>query len=383
MTSSRTVRPPLPAGVMTLPASYYIDPVWFGREIDTIFSTMWVAAGRVEQLPRVGAYIRRRFANVDVIVVRDERGGVSAVHNVCRHRGTRLCAQEEGVFGARSGEDGAGRAVIQCPYHAWTYALDGRLLGAPHMEQVEGFDTQNYPLQAVATAEWDGHLFLNLSRDPLPLRAQLAGLDAKFRPWRMEGLRCVERRTYDVAANWKLIVQNYSECLHCPIAHPLLHRQTHYLSGENEPPTETYLGGRMDLRDGVGTHSLDGTTTRACLGELPDADRRRVYYYAILPNLLLNLHPDYMLTFTLWPMAPDRTRIVCEWSFDAGEMGRAGFDPRDAIAFWDVTNAEDWALSEAAQAGIDSAGYRPGPYSNREELLVAFDRWVLRKVEGQ
>jgi Rieske 2Fe-2S family protein len=105
-----------------------------------------------------------------------------------------------------------------------------------------------------------------------------------------------------------------------------------------------------------------------------------VYYYAVLPNMLLNLHPDYMLTFTLWPLAPDRTDIICEWHFHPDAIAAPDFDPRSAIEFWDITNRQDWALSDLAQQGISSRGYQPGPYSNREELLHALDRFVLDKV---
>jgi Rieske 2Fe-2S family protein len=134
----------------------------------------------------------------------------------------------------------------------------------------------------------------------------------------------------------------------------------------------------MDLRDGVQTLSMDGTTNRSCLPGLSADDRRRVYYYAILPNL----HPDYMLTFTLWPRAADRTEVVCEWHVHPDEIGRPGFDRRGAIELWDLTNRQDWELSELAQEGIASRGYVPGPHSNREELLHALDRFVLGRTEG-
>jgi len=282
----------------------------------------------------------------------------------------RLAQAEEGQLPGR----------IQCPYHAWTYGLDGRLLSAPHMEKVEGFREADYPLQRVATAVWDGHVFINLAAEPRPFAEHLASLPAKFAPWGMADLRRVERRRYELKANWKLVIQNYSECLHCPIVHPLLNRQSHYMSGDNEPPRPTYLGGRMDLREGVKTLSMDGQTANACLPGLGPDDRRHVYYYAILPNLLLNLHPDYMLTFTMWPRAVDRTDILCEWHFHPDEIARPGFDPAGAIEFWDLTNRQDWELSELAQEGIASRGYRPGPYSNREELLQALDRFVVERT---
>lgn len=248
------------------------------------------------------------------------------------------------------------------------------------MEKVQGFCEAGYPLNGIATAVWDGHIFINLSARPMPFTEHLAGLDVKFRPWRMEELLMVERRVYHLKANWKLIIQNYSECLHCPIVHPLLQKHSHYMSGDNEPPQPTYLGGRMDLREGVQTLTMSGTTSRCSLPGLSSDDRRHVYYYCLLPNFFLNLHPDYMLTFTMWPHAADQTEIICEWHFHPDEIRKPGFDPKDAVEFWDLTNRQDWELSDMAQIGISSKGYQPGPYSNREELLLALDRFVLERV---
>ena len=194
---------------------------------------------------------------------------------------------------------------IQCPYHAWTYGLDGRLIGAPHMDEGEHFRKEDFPAPSRPAASGTGSL-RQRGRAPPPLAAQLADLPGRFRPWRMEELRLGHRIVYDVKANWKLIIQNYNECLHCPNLHPALNKLSHYLSGENEPLNASYMGGRMDLRPGVETLSIDGTCPRALLPDLSADDRRRVYYYAIFPNMLLSLHPDYMMVHTLWPIAPDR-----------------------------------------------------------------------------
>ncbi len=367
-------RPTTDVEARTLPARYYTDPELFRREMEAVHFDMWLCAGRIQELATAGSYFVRQVANASVVVVRRGDGSLGAFHNVCRHRGTRLCHEEAGTFAG-------GR--VQCQYHAWTYDLDGRLVSAPHMEKVTGFREADYPLNAVAVDTWDGHVFVNLAHAPGPLAEHLAGLDRKFAAWGMADLVRVERRTYDLRANWKLVVQNYSECLHCPIVHPLLQKQSHYMSGDNEPPQPTYLGGRMDLRDGVATLSMDGSMpNRTWLPGLAEEDRRRVYYYALLPNLLLNLHPDYMLTFTIWPQAVDRTRIVCDWHFHPEAVARPGFDPSGAVEFWDLTNRQDWRLSDLAQEGIASRGYQPGPYSNREELLLALDRFVLARVEG-
>jgi Rieske 2Fe-2S family protein len=354
----------------TLPAQYYTDPALFQREMRAVHYDMWLHAGRTEQVPETGSYFLVQFAGVNVVVLRNENAEITAFHNTCRHRGTLLCKEHEGRLPGK----------IRCAYHAWTYALDGRLISAPNMEKVQGFDRADYPLNTVTTAVWDGHIFINLSKQPQPFHEYLAGLDRKFTPWGMEKLVRVERKVYHLQANWKLVIQNYSECLHCPIAHPLLNKHSHYMSGDNDPPQPTYLGGRMDLRDGVKTLSMDGQTNRAPLPGLSAQDQRHVYYYCLLPQLLLNLHPDYMLTFQLWPMAVDRTDIVCEWAFHPDAIAKADFDPHDAIDFWDLTNKQDWELSDLAQAGISTRGYQPGPYSNREELLMALDRFVLERL---
>jgi Rieske 2Fe-2S family protein len=356
----------MPADARTLPAPYYTDPQFFAREMDRLFRGMWICAGRTEQIAGPGQFFVRDVLGEPIIITRSA-SGVRAFYNVCRHRGTQLCTEAHGSFGSS----------IQCPYHAWTYDLDGRLIGAPHMDEVPHFRKEDFPLHRVHADVWDGHIFINLAPNPQPLAAQLGGLPAKFTQWRMQDLRLGHRIVYDVKANWKLIIQNYNECLHCPNLHPALNKLSHYLSGENEPLCATYMGGRMDLRPGVQTLTMDGTCKRAFLPGLTPEDARRVYYYAIFPNMLLSLHPDYMMVHTLWPVAPDRTINICEWHFHPDELARAPFDASDAIEFWDMTNRQDWHVCELSQAGISSRAYTPGPYSNREDLLYAFDRMIV------
>jgi Rieske 2Fe-2S family protein len=364
-------RPPLPATAFTLPARYYTDPAVFDRERERIHWKMWTSVCRLEDLPAPGAYVTVDVAGASLIVLRTPEGGVRAFHNVCRHRGTLLCEAASGRFSGG----------IQCPYHAWTYALDGRLTGAPHMDGSPGFRRDDFPLHSVRADAWDGFVFVSLAADGPSLAEHLGDLADKFADWDIGGLVRAARIEYDVAANWKLVVQNYNECLHCPTLHPALNRLSHYLSGENEPLAPTWLGGRMDLNDGVETMSADGTCPRDPLPGLSADDRRRVYYYSLLPNLMIAPHPDYVLTHTLWPVRHDRTRIVCDWLVHPAERARPGFDLSDATSFWDLTNRQDWAVCELAQRGIGSAGYRPGPYSHREELLHAFDRLIVRILD--
>jgi Rieske 2Fe-2S family protein len=363
-------RPASDVGQRTLPARHYTDPAWFAREIDQIHARMWLYAGRADRIPAAGDYFLLEVGDASVLVVRDEGGAVNAFHNVCRHRGTLLCTEREGQLPGR----------IRCRYHAWTYRLDGTLAQAPHMERVQGFREADHPLAPVAVALWAGHVFVNLAAQPPPFAEHLAGLDQKFRHWPMDQMVVGARHRYQLRTNWKLVIQNYHECLHCPTAHPQLNRLSHYLSGENEPPQPSYLGARMELRDGVATLSTSEVPRRAPFPALTAEESRSVYYYALLPNLLLNLHPDYVVTFRFNPRAADRTDVDCEWLFHRDEVARPGFDPSDAVDFWELTNRQDWELSELAQAGISSRGYQPGPYSHREELLVALDRWVLARV---
>ncbi len=352
----------------TLPSRYYTDPDVFRGELESFYFSSWICAGRTESIPQPGDYFLREVAQESIIVVRDVSGQVRAFYNVCRHRGTRLCELPEGKFGSR----------IMCPYHGWTYGFDGKLLGAPHMD-ASTFSRDDHPLHQLATGIWDGHIFLHLGPRPDPLHEHLADLPSKFAPWGMQNLRLHKRIVYEVEANWKLLVLNYNECLHCPVLHPALNHLTDYLGSDNEAPSSAYIGGAMGFRAGAETMSLDGCRRRNYLPGLSDQQRKQVFYYVVYPNLLLSLHPDYMMVHTLWPRAVNHTQVVCEWHFDPGEMAKPDFVAEDAVEFWDKTNREDWHIVELSQSGIQSRAYTPGPYSSREELLHAFDQAVLER----
>jgi phenylpropionate dioxygenase-like ring-hydroxylating dioxygenase large terminal subunit len=353
----------------TLPRHFYADADFYRAELERFYFGRWICAGRADQIPNAGDFFTRALGDESLIVTRDTSGAIHALFNVCRHRGTRLCDLPDGHFVER----------IQCPYHAWTYDLAGRLLAAPHMPQE--FRKEDYPLHRADCAVWDGHIFVFLGEAAHPpLSEQLADLPERFAAWNMADLRLGRRIVYDVKANWKLIVLNYNECLHCPNLHPALNKLHHYLGAENVAPTASYCGGAMGFRDGVETMSGDGRRRRNCLPGLNERQRQEVAYYAIYPNLLLSLHPDYVMTHTMWPRAHDRTEIICEWHFHPDELARPDVQIGDAIEFWDLTNREDWWISEQSQAGISSRAYTPGPYSEREELLWSFDAIVRREA---
>jgi Rieske 2Fe-2S family protein len=360
----------------TLPRRFYADPDFYRAELERFYFSRWICAGRADQIPDAGDYFTRTLGDESVIVTRAGSGAIHALFNVCRHRGTRLCEPGEGRF----------VECIQCPYHSWTYDLEGRLLAAPHM--AAGFRKEDYPLHRAACEVWDGHIFIRLERggqggQETSLGAQLVDLPERFASWQMTDLRLGRRIVYDVKANWKLIVLNYNECLHCPNLHPALNKLHHYLGADNVEPTLSYCGGAMGFKDGVETMSIDGKRRRAYLPGLDEAQRQQVVYFAVYPNLLLSLHPDYVMTHTLWPRAHDRTEVVCEWHFHPAELARPEFQADDAVQFWDVTNQEDWWIAEQSQAGINSRVYTPGPYSEREALLWSFDEIVRRSAAGE
>jgi Rieske 2Fe-2S family protein len=287
---------------------------------------------------------------------------------VCRHRGTRLCTEASGVFAK----------TIRCPYHAWTYSLEGDLVGAPNMAEVDGFDPSDYPLRAVALAEWEGGVFLHLARDPEPFERAFAPLLHRFRAWRLAELESARRIVYDVAANWKLIFQNYSECYHCPSLHPALNRLSPFRGCSNDLLEGPILGGPMRMAKEGGSMTMTGERCAPPLGDVAGEDLNLVYYYTIFPSLLLSVHPDFVLVHEIQPKSPGRTRIVCDWLFHPDAIAEASFDPSPAVEFWNMTNEQDWNVSEQVQKGVASRGYAPGPYANLESMVAAWDREYLR-----
>jgi Rieske 2Fe-2S family protein len=358
-------------GARGLPGSCYTDEEVYRSELERIFARRWVCSGRGEQAPGEGDYFTAALGDESAVVVRGRDSALRAFFNVCRHRGSRLCEGPPGRFG-RS---------IQCPYHGWTYGLDGRLLAARQMDGVPGFDPGEYPLHSVALAEWEGFVFLNLSPDPPPFEQVFAPLVGRFADWDLPALRAGARIEYEVSANWKLLVENYSECYHCPLAHPELTRLSPPESGRNDLREGPFLGGYMTLRHPGGSMTDSGQRCRPALGGLAAEALDRVYYYSIFPNLLLSLHPDYVMAHLLWPQGTRRTTVVCEWYFDPAVRSAPGFDPSDAVEFWDRTNRQDWRLCEQTQLGVASRAYVPGPYADAEGLLWAFDQEYRAAME--
>jgi glycine betaine catabolism A len=301
--------------------------------------------------------------------VRGEDGTVRAFANTCRHRGHELLPCGAGPVNARA---------IVCPYHSWAFSLSGELRGAPGYRDLRVGD---WSLREPPAAEWHGLIFVDGSggaAGPLPL----ARLDPLVAPYEPERLVVAATHRYDAAANWKILTENYHECYHCPTIHPELCSVSPPHSGENYPVTGSWIGGWMDLRDGAATMSLDGHSGGVPLRGLSETGRRTVGYVGIFPNVLLSLHPDYVMTHVLVPVAADRTRISCSWAFAPEAVGSAGFDPSYAVDFWDLTNRQDWAACEAVQRGLSSPFASAGPMAPEEDAIYSFVTTVARGYRG-
>ncbi|MGZ3496121.1 MAG: aromatic ring-hydroxylating oxygenase subunit alpha [Vulcanimicrobiaceae bacterium] len=363
-------KPNVMTNAKTLDSRWYTSTDIFARERERIFAQRWICVGREEQLQRTGDYFLASIADESLIVTKDAGGRVRAFYNVCRHRGTRICTQAAGHF----------TGSIQCPYHAWTYGLDGALMVARNMNEVPGFDRAEYPLHEAHVATFEGFVFVNLAKTPEPFERAFAPLLGRFADWNIGALRTARSVTYDLACNWKLVFLNYSECYHCPLVHPQLDKLSPSDSGRNDLMSGPFLGGYSELRNHGASLTTSGTTARRPVGSVSGVNIDRVYYYTIFPSMLLSLHPDYVMVHYARPVSAGRTEVVCAWLFDPQAMSEPGFDSSDAVEFWDLTNRQDWHVNEMTQLGLGSRAYTPGPYANAEGLLSAFDSHYMEAM---
>ena len=350
---------PLP-DAWQLPPRAFTDEAVAAWELEHLFLGGWACAGHAGALDGRGAFLTRELGGESVLVVAGDDGAPRAFHNVCRHRGARLLDEPEGRV-----------RRLQCPYHAWSYGFDGALRNAPGTDTIEGFEPSCFGLTPVRAEVLHGLVFVDLSGEAAPLAEHVGALEERLAGHRLGTLRRAAAITYDVAANWKAIVQNYSECLHCPGVHPELNRLTHYLSGVDHEGPGAWCGGAMTLNEGVATMGRGGGWPA-----IAGADERAVLYYALLPNALISLHPDYAMLHTLWPRGAGRTEIGCEWFFEPETMALEGFDPAGAVDFWDTVNRQDWRVCELAQKGVGSRGFSRGRYTVNEHTVHRFDRMV-------
>jgi Rieske 2Fe-2S family protein len=356
-----------------LPRDAYTSPRVFAFEQERFFAGSWTCVGREGDQEGTGAQRAVRVGGVGVLLVRAADGRVRAFANTCRHRGHELL----GV-----GEQTTRRTVL-CPYHAWTYELDGALRVAPGFRDHGDFRPADHGLVELPLESWHGFLFVNGSGDAPPFAEHVGALDDLVAPYRLERLVPLATHEYDLACNWKVVLENYHECYHCPLIHPELCQVSPPASGDNFELDGAWVGGTMDLKDHAVTMSLDGHSDGVPIPGLDTGRLRTVAYLGLFPNLLLSLHPDYVMTHLVEPLGPALSHVVCSWYFPPEATERPGFDPSYAVEFWDRTNRQDWAACESVQRGMASPHFQPGPLAPAEDAVYHVVTMIARAYLGE
>lgn len=356
----------------TLPAEAYTADRVLAWETERIFKDTWVCVGRFDELLAPGQIRAIEVAGEGVLLTRDADDRVGAFSNVCRHRGHELAPVGDPID----------TRLIRCPYHAWSYRFDGTLRAAPTFTQTPGFDVADWPLVGVRAAVYGGWIWIDLSGEAPDLAAHFGNLGEIVAPYEPDRLRTGAVHEYVIAANWKVLIENYNECYHCTSIHPELCSVTPVDSGVDHQPTGMWLGGTMDLKPHAVTMSLDGASKGVNFRGIDGSAARQVWYLTVAPNLLLSLHPDYVMTHRLTPLSPDETHVECSWLWAPESFELDGFDPSYAVDFWDITNREDWSACEGVQRGMSNLGYRPGPLSSWEGTVYQFITWMANIYLG-
>jgi len=351
----------------SLPREAYWDDGFYAREQRAIFWDQWFCVGRAEEFAAAGAYRVVDVAGESVIVLRATEGFFAHL-NFCRHRGSRLL-QGEGVV----------RGAIRCPYHGWAYAHDGRLLASPFVPDDE-VPCDARRLHPVALEQWGGFLFLRVNGAPAAagLAAALGEIPQRLRRYPLAELQIGRSIRYEVAANWKVLLENYNECYHCAGVHPELCRVV--------PSFKAHGGAGLDWergiphRDGAWTLTENGTTSRAPFPGLNEDERVRHKGELVYPNLMLSLAAEHVAAFALFPQGPAQTSIVCDFLFHPDELAKRSFDAADVVEFWDLVNRQDWAICEGVQAGMRSQAFRFGYYAPMEDASLDIRRYVAERL---
>jgi Rieske 2Fe-2S family protein len=376
------VEPIAPIGGLeqTLPSSWYYSGEIYALEKERIFCREWLCVAREEELPAPGDFRVLDVVGESIILVRNRQGVLRAFYNVCRHRGARLCRTDEAPPAGMAVQGGviAGRSIL-CPYHQWSYDLDGHLVAAPHLGAVPGFDKAAISLYPVGVECWGGFVFLNLTPgEAKPFATQLGEIPQRISRYPLAELRIGHSITYEVAANWKAICENYNECYHCGGVHPELCSIVPAFREAGGAGLDWMRG--IPHREGAYTFTYSGTTARRAFPTLDQDERERHKGEVIYPNLFVSLACDHAAVFILRPRGAERTDIVCHFLFEPCEIEKPAFNPADAVEFWDITNRQDWAICESVQRGIRSRVHQHGYYAPMEDYSLDIRRYVRERL---
>lgn len=354
-----------------LPGFCYASPEWYAREIERIFLKEWLFVGRADQIPNAGDYMAFEIIGEPVIVVRDQQGQIRAFSASCRHRGTRIV----------SGEGHC--TVFRCPYHSWTYSLQGELLGTPEMKQTKNFDRSQYGLVPIRLESWDGFLFITFDPAAPSLAEFLGDLPEVLANYRFADMVCTRRIAYDLACNWKVYVENAMEVYHVAFVHQKTIEEVLPTSVWSTVPSRgSYINlygaapGSLALLEGdVGFPPIDGLGTKELAGS---------YIPLVYPNTMLGCTVDCAWWLQILPEGPERTKVIVGSCFPKTTAARPDFAEVAERYYkrWDTTIPEDNWISELQQKGLRSRLTRRGRYSYREDLVHTIANYVLDRVIG-
>jgi len=366
--------------IPTLGGEYYCSPEIFRAEQEHILEAMWCCAVRSTDLGDPGAFRRVQVGRESVLVVRGHDGALRAFLNICRHRGAMLCTEPEGQV----------RRNLQCPYHAWTYGLDGKLVAAPnigvlHDDSGSPIDRVAYGLIPVALREWLGYAWVCLADEPPSFETDVMGAVqgrlgdlAAIDRYDMDALALGKRIVYDVAANWKLIVENFMECYHCATIHPELVEVLPEFAGGYA--AQYFVGHGAEFGDGIAGFTVDGRAGFTPLPGLDPGQDRKYYAITIRPTVFVNLVPDHVIFHRMYPLAHDRTIVECDWLY-APDIVESGSALEHSVELFHRVNEQDFAACERTQPAMSSRAYRTGGVLVPAEHHIAeFHDWTRHRI---
>jgi Rieske 2Fe-2S family protein len=359
----------------TLGGSDYTSLEVYEEERERIWWGDWVCLGRDEEVANPGDFMVRDLAGESVFITRNHDGELHGFYNVCSHRGTKFLDDEPA--------SGNVRKAFTCPYHGWAYDLNGRLIGTPNVKEGELFDRGDYPLHGFAVESCAGFLFANLSNEPRPLLSALnAGAESitMFERFKMDELRIGVRIVYEVAANWKIIVENYNECLHCPQIHPELVKVVPLFRFGEVWDEVTRDDGNW-MVEGATSFTISGESELPKLPGLPPEDYSMYFGAYQFPNLLLNLHPDCGMYYIGYPKGPNHTTVVSEYLFRPETIADPSlFKPEPVVELWDLISRQDWEVCQRAQTGVGSRAFTTGVYPRQDRFLYDFNERYRKQM---
>jgi glycine betaine catabolism A len=366
-----------PSLLSTLPGRYYTDAETFGQEQKSIFERMWFCVLRSGEISGPGEFRTVQVGGENVVIIRGPDNALRAFLNVCRHRGARLCAEESGQL----------RRNLRCGYHAWTYDLDGRLVAAPNLAKLADLDRDAYGLIRVGSREWLGYVWVCVADQPPSFEDTVIGTvtgrlgdpDA-IGHYRLDELAVGRRIIYQVAANWKLIIENFMECYHCAAIHPELTRVLpEFARGY---AAQYYVGHGAEFADWAEAFTVTGDGGFGVLPSVSPEQERRYFAVTVRPQVFLNLVPDHAIVHRMFPLAADRTTVVCDWLFDASVV-ESGRDVTGSVELFDRVNRQDFQACELTQLSMGSRAYRDGGVLVPSEHHIAqFHDWVINELAG-